>query len=69
MPQILRLSGSGHITTYYLSQNGPKTKRITIVELTAAMLDVQICSVVKFKLVCTSARRGLIANHMRNATW
>ena len=46
----------------YLSQNGPSKNRITIVPVTAAIDDDQICSVDRPKESCTSESSGEMEN-------
>lgn len=51
----------------YLSQSGPRRKRMKIVLPTPTMFDVQICPLVRFSVVLISPRRGAMENQMKNA--
>ena len=46
----------------YLSQKGPRAKRMTIVPVTAAIDDVQTSSFVNLRDCCTSDSKGEIEN-------
>jgi hypothetical protein len=51
----------------YLSQAGPRRKRIKMVPVTLAMLDDQSCFLSRIRVFLISGRRGAIANHTKNA--
>ena len=51
----------------YLSQAGPRRKRMKIVPATLKIEEVQICFLSNSRLILISGRSGAIANQMKNA--
>mmetsp|Transcript_26303 Transcript_26303/g.47387 ORF Transcript_26303/g.47387 Transcript_26303/m.47387 type:complete len:144 (-) Transcript_26303:498-929(-) len=50
-----------------ISQNNPAIHRVTTAPATLHILEVQICSFVKSKDVCTSPNSGVTENHAKKA--
>mmetsp|Transcript_6417 Transcript_6417/g.9450 ORF Transcript_6417/g.9450 Transcript_6417/m.9450 type:complete len:95 (-) Transcript_6417:204-488(-) len=51
----------------YLSQSGPLIKRVNADPATAKVFDVQTCLELRCNESLTSPKRGVIANHVKNA--